>query len=67
MVQREAASLPPALDLLWIFLLGYLLGPWGFILATPLLVVVMVLVQQLYVADWLGDRSIIEGDSSGSS
>jgi predicted PurR-regulated permease PerM len=59
MVQRKAVHLPPALTLGFELLLGVTIGLFGFIMATPLLVVIMVAVQQFYVA-WLGDRTFVE-------
>lgn len=48
-IQEHAVSLPPALLLSVQILFGYLMGLLGLLLATPLLVVVVVLVQMLYV------------------
>jgi predicted PurR-regulated permease PerM len=59
MVQRKAVHLPPALTLGFELLLGITIGIFGFIMATPLLVVIMVAVQQLYIP-WLGDRTFVE-------
>jgi predicted PurR-regulated permease PerM len=55
LVQQRAIELPPALTIVSIALLGILLGGMGLVLATPLVAVVMVLVQRLYVRDVLGD------------
>ena len=62
MIQRKAVSLPPALTLTSEFLAAVFLGILGFILATPLLVVVMVTVQRLYVT-WLGDDTFIQREA----
>jgi predicted PurR-regulated permease PerM len=51
LVQRKAVDLPPALTIVALFLLGILLGFVGLLLATPLTVVVVSLVKQLYVED----------------
>ncbi|MGK2951951.1 MAG: AI-2E family transporter [Thiobacillus sp.] len=48
-VQRWAVALPPVLGITAAVIFGLLFGLPGVILATPLMVVVMVLVQQLYV------------------
>lgn len=52
-VQRWAVSLPPVLSILASVLFGMLLGPLGIFFATPLMVVTMILVQRLYVEDFL--------------
>lgn len=57
MLQRRAVSIPPALGILAIVGLGSLFGLYGVLLATPLLLVVMILVRMLYVEDTLGDRA----------
>jgi len=48
-VQRWAVELPPVLGITAAVIFGLLLGLAGVIFATPLMVVVMVLVQKLYV------------------
>jgi predicted PurR-regulated permease PerM len=57
MLQRRAVSIPPALGILAIVGLGSLFGAYGVLFATPLLLVVMVLVRMLYVEDVLGDHA----------
>lgn len=54
-VMRKADDLPPALVIASQLFLGVTLGALGLILATPLLVVIYVLMQRLYVEDVLGD------------
>jgi predicted PurR-regulated permease PerM len=49
MVQQKLVNVAPALIIIAQLLMGTLTGGWGIILATPLMVVVMVLVQELYV------------------
>ena len=56
LIQRFAADLPPALTVLAILAFGKLFGFAGVILATPLLLVSIVLVKRIYVEDILGDR-----------
>jgi predicted PurR-regulated permease PerM len=48
-VQRWAVSLPPVLGLLSVVVFGLLFGLPGVLFATPLMVVVMILVQKLYI------------------
>ncbi len=59
-VQRWTVSLPPALGVFAVVAVGYLLGPLGLLLATPLTVVVFVLVKKLYLQDTLGEQVPIE-------
>jgi predicted PurR-regulated permease PerM len=56
MIQQRTVSLPPALTLVAQVALGLLLGATGLVLATPLLVVVIVLVTKLYIEDTLENR-----------
>ncbi|MES2664377.1 MAG: AI-2E family transporter [Pseudomonadota bacterium] len=54
-VQRWAVELPPVLGITAAVIFGLLFGLAGIIFATPLMVVVMVLVQKLYVEEVLED------------
>lgn len=56
LIQRFAVSLPPALTVVGILAFGGLFGFAGVLLATPILVVLIVLIQRAYVEDVLGDR-----------
>lgn len=56
LIQRFAADLPPAMTVLAILAFGSLFGFAGVILATPLLLVSIILVKRIYVEDVLGDR-----------
>ncbi|HET6556341.1 MAG TPA: AI-2E family transporter [Prolixibacteraceae bacterium] len=49
MVQQKLIDLPPALIILTQVVMGVLIGGWGLVLATPLTVIVIVLIQELYV------------------
>jgi len=55
LVQMRAVSLPPVLLLFAQVALGVLVGTLGVILATPLAAALMVIVQQAYIRDVLGD------------
>ena len=57
MVQRWAVQLPPALVVTSVLMFGTLFGLTGVVLATPLAVVSMVLVQRLYMQDTLEHAS----------
>ncbi len=58
LIERRTVELPPALTILAQLALGVLIGGLGLVLATPLLAVIMVLVQMVYVQDVLGDRDV---------
>ena len=57
-VQKHASYVPPVLLLLTQFLLAKFLGVLGLFLSTPILVMIMVLVQKLYVEERLGNYSL---------
>lgn len=56
MIQKYAAHLPPVLTVLAIVAAGSIFGLLGVILASPMLLVAIVLIQRIYVEDVLGDR-----------
>lgn len=64
LVQRRAASLPPALILLSQVVLGLLGGALGIALATPLLAVILVLTTRIYVQDVLGDDTVTSREAN---
>lgn len=55
-IERRTVELPPALTVVAQVALGVLIGGIGLVLATPMLALVMVLVQMVYVQDVLGDK-----------
>lgn len=55
MIQQRAVDLPPVAIILAQIFLGVLFGFLGLLVATPLMAVVLVLVQKLYVEGALGD------------
>lgn len=61
-IQKKAVSIPPALLISAQILIGVLLGIFGLILATPMMVCVIVAVQMLYIEDTLGDEVKVLGD-----
>jgi predicted PurR-regulated permease PerM len=72
LVFQRLVHLPAALTVSSQLLMGTLAGLIGIVLATPLLAVLLVLIQRLYVEDVLGDsmeRPAIDGgdDASGGS
>lgn len=65
LIERRAVMMPPAFVVTGQFLMAVLLGFYGVLLATPLLVLFAVLVQMLYIQDVLGDCVQILGDREG--
>ncbi len=55
-IERKTVEIPPALTIIFQLGLAVLVGGLGLVLATPLLAVLLVLVQKIYVEDVLGDR-----------
>lgn len=49
LIQRRVVSVPPALTLFSVLAFGLLFGPLGVILATPLAVVLLVLIRRFYL------------------
>ena len=55
LVQAEAVELPPVLTLFATLVFGLLLGPAGVLLAAPLAVVLLIVINTLYLEDTLGE------------
>jgi predicted PurR-regulated permease PerM len=55
-VQDESVDVPPVLSIFSTVVFALLLGPIGVILAAPMTVVLIVLVDQLYIVDVLKDQ-----------
>ena len=49
MVQQKLVSIPPALIIIAQLLISPLTGGWGLVLATPLMLITMILVRELYI------------------
>lgn len=62
LVQQQAVHIPPATVITAQFIGGVGAGAGGVLLATPLTVVVIVLIQTLYVEDVLGDEVSLLGE-----
>lgn len=60
LVHRWTVKLPPVLGLVAAVIFGILFGPLGVMFATPLMVVVMILVQRLYIDGLLEPTEIKE-------
>ena len=61
LVQQQAVSLPPVILITAQIAMGVLAGATGVVLAAPLAIVVIVLLQMLYVEDVLGDSVHVLG------
>lgn len=57
LIQRHEVSLPPILTITAQLTMGVWIGVIGIMMAAPLVVVIMVLVQMLYIQDRLGDEN----------
>jgi len=55
-IERQTVELPPALTVVAQLALSVMIGGVGLILATPLLAVIVVLIQTVYIEDVLGDK-----------
>ncbi|ACY17835.1 AI-2E family transporter [Haliangium ochraceum] len=63
LIQRRVVSMPPAVLIMAQMIMGVVAGLLGVLLATPLAVVVIVLVQMLYLQDVRGeDITVIGGE-----
>ncbi|HVG42319.1 MAG TPA: AI-2E family transporter [Chitinophagaceae bacterium] len=51
MVQQKLISIPPALIIMAQLLISPLSGGWGLVLAIPLMIIIMILVQELYIKE----------------
>jgi len=69
LIDRETIELPPGLTIIFQLALATLVGGLGLVLATPLLAVIMVVVQMVYVQGVLGDKDIaaIDADATADS
>ena len=61
LVQQEQVSLPPVLVLFAVVAAGLVFGVLGILVATPLVVVIMVMTKMLYVEDVLGKETEVPG------
>jgi predicted PurR-regulated permease PerM len=67
LIERETVELPPALTIVFQLALGVLIGGLGLVLATPLLALLMVVIQMVYVQDILGDRDTEVNEKKGEA
>lgn len=68
LVDQYTVATPPAVLIVAQMIMGVLAGAWGVLIATPLLVVVLVLTQQLYVREVIKKRiKVIGSDEDEAS
>ena len=60
LIQKRVVSLPPVLSLVAVLIFAAVFGIPGILFATPLMVVVMILVQQLYIEHALEGKQIAD-------
>ncbi|HSI91810.1 MAG TPA: AI-2E family transporter, partial [Adhaeribacter sp.] len=58
LLDKKFVSIPPAMDLFGLVLLGLLAGIGGVFLASPLMAVLIVIVNELYVKDYLEGKRL---------
>lgn len=58
-IQKRALDIPPATIFAGQLVLGVIFGLWGIALALPLMAVIKVLLEQLYVEDILGEDATV--------
>ncbi len=66
LIQKKAVAIPPALLIASQVVLGVLAGVAGVALATPVVVMIVVLVQMLYINGVLGDDVSVIGSDHGA-
>ncbi|CCH55933.1 UPF0118 membrane protein [Fibrisoma limi BUZ 3] len=64
LLDKRFVSVPPALLLFGQVLLGILVGLAGVLFASPLIAVLLVIVQELYIKDWLESRRTSKENSN---
>jgi predicted PurR-regulated permease PerM len=64
LVQRRAVDASPAILLFAIATFGVLFGWMGIVMAVPLTVVLMVLVQKIWVREVLGEKTTVPGEKT---
>jgi predicted PurR-regulated permease PerM len=65
LVQQRVVHLPPVVTISAQIFAAWTVGPIGLLIAVPLVAVVMVVVQMLYVEDFLGDDMEVEAADQG--
>src|SRR6185295_10535394 len=57
---KESINLPPVLVLIGQVFAAIFLGFLGIMLAVPIIAILMIIVQEVYIKDILGDRPVLE-------
>lgn len=65
LVQQRVVHLPPVVTIVSQVFFAWVVGPIGLLVAVPLVAVVMVIVQTLYVQDFLGDDIDVDAEEQG--
>lgn len=52
-IEKRFVSLPPALTMVWMIFIGLITGFFGLIIATPILAMLLVIIKEVYVKDYL--------------
>jgi predicted PurR-regulated permease PerM len=65
LVQQRVVHLPPVVTIAAQIFFAWTIGPLGLLIAVPLIAVIMVSVQMLYVEDFLGDDMKVEAETEG--
>ncbi len=64
LIQQQTVTLPPAVTLFAVLAFGILFGPLGILLATPLAVLCLVVVKQVWMRDTLHEDVEMPGEES---
>lgn len=65
LVQQRVVHLPPVVTIAAQVFFAWTVGPLGLLVAVPLIAVIMVTVQMLYVQDFLGDDMSLDAEEQG--
>jgi len=65
LVQQRVVHLPPVVTIVAQVFFAWTVGPLGLLIAVPLVAVLMVVVQMLYVEDFLGDDMKVDAADQG--
>jgi predicted PurR-regulated permease PerM len=65
LVQQRVIHLPPVVTIVTQVFFAWTVGPLGLLIAVPLVAVIMVIVQMLYVEDFLGDDMKVDAADQG--
>jgi predicted PurR-regulated permease PerM len=66
LVQQRVVHLPPVVTIIAQVFFAWTFGPLGLLIAVPLVAVIMVIVQMLYVEDFLGDDMEVDAADQGA-